>query len=125
MRKKPTLTLVDEMKTTSPASPATLAKTGSVLRQSIQREYKIDDAGGAEMLLQICVAADRADECAEIIQRDGPVITTRHGMKEHPLLKIELASRSFVVRSLHRLGLDIEPTRAGPGRPPGIFNHKR
>ena len=36
-----------------------------------------------------------------------------------PLLKHELAARAFVVRTLARLGLDLEPVRAGPGRPPG------
>jgi hypothetical protein len=28
-------------------------------------------------------------------------------------------ARSFVVRTLARLGLDLEPVRGGPGRPPG------
>jgi hypothetical protein len=31
---------------------------------------------------------------------------------------VSLAARSFIVRSLHRLGLDIEPTRNSVGRPP-------
>ena len=77
------------------------------------------------MLLQICAAADRAEECAEAIDRDGPMIRTQNGLRDHPLLKLELASRAFVVRSLHRLGLDIEPTRNGPGRPSGTHNPTR
>jgi hypothetical protein len=72
------------------------------------------------MLFQICAAADRAVECASMIARDGPVISTKHGLKEHPLLKIELASRSFVVRTLQRLGLDVEAVKP-QGRPPGSF----
>ena len=122
MAKKTRLTLVNSTKANLTSTPSTLGKPGATLWQSIMSEYKIDDAGGREMLLQICTAADRADECAEAIDRDGPMIRTKTGLREHPLLKLELASRSFVVRSLHRLGLDIEPTRDGPGRPPGTFN---
>jgi hypothetical protein len=47
------------------------------------------------------------------------------GVRDHPLLKHELAARSFVTRALHRLNLDVEPTRDGPGRPPGIFPRGR
>jgi hypothetical protein len=52
-----------------------------------------------------------ADEYAKIIASDGATVYTKHGLKDHPLLKQELAALSFVVRSLHRLGLDIEPRR--------------
>lgn len=109
----------------TPAPPPGLAEAGAKLWQSIQEEYRIDDAGGRAMLGEICRAADRAAECAELIARDGATIRTKAGLKEHPLLKIELSSRSFVVRSLHRLGLDIEPTRDTAGRPPGSFNRTR
>jgi hypothetical protein len=37
-------------------------------------------------------------------------------MKEHPLLKHELAARAFVCRTLQRLGLDVEAIKP-PGRP--------
>jgi hypothetical protein len=40
-------------------------------------------------------------------------------MRDHSLIKHEIAARSFVVRTLARLGLDLEPVRAGPGRPAG------
>jgi hypothetical protein len=79
-------------------------------------EYDIRDSGGQHMLLQICEAADRVHEFGTIIARDGPVVRTKHGPKDHPLLRHELAARSFIVRSLARLGLDVEPVRA-IGRP--------
>jgi hypothetical protein len=60
--------------------------------------------------------SDRIAEYGEIIAHDGPVVATKHGPKEHPLLKIELANRSFVVRTLARLGLNMEPVK-GMGRP--------
>jgi hypothetical protein len=98
-----------------------LGKAGRTLWHRIRSEYDVTDAGGEEMLFQICAAADRADECAKIIAHDGPTIRTKQGLKDHPLLRHEAAARSFIVRSLHRLGLDIEPTRNAPGRPPGSF----
>jgi Phage terminase, small subunit len=124
MAKKPTLTVVDIASSNPLAPPASLGKAGAKLWQSIQGDYRIDDSGGIEMLLQICSAADRADECSEIIARDGPVIRSKAGLKDHPLLKHELQARSFIVRSLHRLGLDIEPTRNVVGRPPGTFTSR-
>jgi hypothetical protein len=125
MEKKPktTLTLVNEATTNS--TPATLGQAGAKLWQSIKGEYRIDDAGGQAMLLQICKAEDRANEWADTIASDGPMIRTKTGFKDHPLIKHELAARSFIVRSLHRLGLDIEPTRDSVGRPSGTHNQTR
>ena len=53
------------------------------------------------------------------------LIRTKNGLRDHPLLKLELASRAFAVKSLLRLGLDITPPRNSPGRPPGTFNQTR
>ena len=67
-------------------------------------------------MLQLCMAADRAVECAGFIDRDGPVVPGMNGtVKEHPLLKTELASRAFVVRGLERLG--IVDSKKPVGRP--------
>jgi Phage terminase, small subunit len=125
MAKKPRLTLVNPSKLNPTRTSSTLGPSGTHLWNSIQDEYRIDDAGGRAMLLQICAAVDRAEECAEAIDRDGPMIRTKNGLREHPLLKTEIASRAFVVRSLHRLGLDIEPPRSTPGRPSGTHNPTR
>ena len=109
MVKKSRLTLVDQSDVTSLSPPATLDETGRKLWQSIMSEYRIEDSGGREMLKQICEAADSVAEFSAIIARDGPVVRTKAGPKDHPLVKHALAARSFVVRSLHRLGLDVEP----------------
>jgi P27 family predicted phage terminase small subunit len=111
--------LVDDkaaLTVTASAPPASLGKTGSNLWRTVMNEYDIRDSGGRQMLQQICEAADRIREFAAIIKRDGPVIRTKNGPKDHPLLKHELSARAFVVRSLHRLGLDVEPIRT-VGRP--------
>ena len=121
MRKKPPqppLTIIGPTTVNPHAPPATLGKTGANLWNRVMSEYGIDDAGGREILLQSCAAADRAAECAELVARDGLTVRSPTGPKDHPLLKHELAARAFVVRSLHKLGLDIEPVRA-PGRPSG------
>jgi hypothetical protein len=92
-------------------------KAGRKLWQAIHADYVIEDAGGHQMLLPICEAADSLTGYNEQIARDGPTIRTKSGIRGHPLLKHQLATRSFIVRSLHRLGLDIEPARHVIGRP--------
>src|SRR5262245_57746252 len=101
--------------------PTTLGETGATLWRSIMAEYEIGDSGGLTMLEQACCAADRAKECSDIIAADGSMINTKYGPKDHPLLRHELAARSFIVRTIARLGLDVEPLRSGPGRPPGTI----
>jgi phage terminase small subunit len=70
------------------------------------------------MLSLACQSLDRAEELAEHINNDGVVIRSKAGLKENPLIKHELAARSFVVRTLSRLGLDVEAIKP-TGRPPG------
>jgi hypothetical protein len=81
-------------------------------------EYEVADAAGLEMLCSACAALDRAEACRATIDRDGEIIRSKAGPREHPLLKHELAARSFVVRTLTRLGLNFEPIKP-PGRPAG------
>src|SRR4051812_30115326 len=101
---------------TQPTRP--LGPAGMRLWQDVLRAYGVDDVGGKEILLQACAGTDRAEELAEAIGRDGGIVQTRTGPKEHPGLRSELANRAFVVRSLARLGLDVEAVKP-MGRPPG------
>jgi hypothetical protein len=105
----------DKPRLQKPSRP--LGKNGQALWQSIVTEYGIEDAGGVEMLTLACQALDRAEELATAIKEDGAVIRTRGIVKEHPGIKAELANRSFVVRTLQRLGLDVEALKS-VGRPP-------
>ena len=105
-----------------PKPPRQLGDHGSLLWAAVNQEYQIADAGGVELLAQACAALDRAEQCADAIANDGVVVKQKNGpAREHPLIKAELANRSFVVRTLQKLGLDVEPVRAAPGRPPGVF----
>jgi hypothetical protein len=64
---------------------------------------------------------NRAEQCRATIEKDGVVIRARAGPpKDHPALKHELGFRSFTVRTLQKLGLDVEPI-GRVGRPPGGF----
>jgi hypothetical protein len=103
------------------ASPDKLGPHGQALWDRIHREYRIEDAGGVEMLVLACLARDRAAACRETIDRDGEMIKSQHGAhREHPLLRSELAAMAFCVKTLRALGLDVEPLRATAGRPSGL-----
>lgn len=120
-KRPPTLTVFDAASKPDPvAPPASLGASGIALWRNIHNDFEVTDAAGLEMLFQICSAADLVSEYATTITRDGgPTIRTKTGIREHPLVRHQLAAKSFVVRSLHRLGLDIIPPRNEIGRPSG------
>ncbi|MET4478830.1 hypothetical protein [Bradyrhizobium sp. F1.13.3] len=114
------LTVIDPASKPNPlAPPASLNEAGRKLWEAIHRDYVIEDSGGHQMLLRICEAADSLATYDQQIGRDGPTIRTAAGLKEHPLLKHQLATRSFIVRSLLRLNLDVVAPRTELGRPSG------
>ena len=120
MAKKPALKLVG-----TDAAPATepsrkLGAAGAALWRSIMGEYAITDSGGLEMLTLACQSLDRAEALREHIDEDGEIVRSKAGPRDHPGLKHELAARAFVVRTLHRLGLDVEAVKP-VGRPSGTF----
>lgn len=102
-----------------PPPPKSLGAIGRSLWADIVSVYEFADRASYETLAQACAAADRAEACRVQIDADGELLKTKTGLRDHPLLRHEIASRSFVVRTLARLGLDLEPVRGGPGRPPG------
>lgn len=119
MAKKPVLKVVPATPPNPTDPPANLGQHGAALWKTVLSEYDLPDCGGQEMLRQACAALDRAESCADHIREHGEMIATRTGARENPLLKHELSSRAFVVRTLHRLGLDVEPVRP-MGRPSGF-----
>jgi hypothetical protein len=116
--RSPRLTIVDPP--LSPPRPSRpLGEHGEQLWRQTIREYRIEDVAGVEMLTQACQALDRAEGLAARIAEDGEIVRGASGIKVHPAIREELAARSFVVRTLQKLGLNFEPLRAGPGRPVG------
>jgi hypothetical protein len=118
MVKKPSLKIVKPSEATVMSPPRKLGEHGLTLWRTVQSEYLITDTGGVEILAQACSALDRAEELASVIDQDGCTIMIRGVLREHPLLKGELACRAFLCRCLQRLGLNIEAVKS-VGRPSG------
>jgi P27 family predicted phage terminase small subunit len=113
---KPPLSIVSS-ETTGILPPRPLGQHGRQLWDRVQSEYRIADCGGVEILAQICAAQDRVETLRERIDTDGETIHTRGGMpRAHPALRDELQLRSFIVKSLEKLGLNVEAVKP-PGRP--------
>jgi hypothetical protein len=117
MPKRPELSVVP-LPSTAHKPPPNLGPAGTKLWQAVMNEYAIADCGGLALLEQAAFAADRAERLRIEIDRDGEIIRGRIGPREHPGLRAELAARAFICRTLQRLGINLEPTRAAAGRPP-------
>ena len=53
----------------------------------------------------------------DAIDRDGETVHSRAGPKPHPALRDELALRAFIVRTIERLGLNVEAIKTSAGHP--------
>jgi hypothetical protein len=112
---KSSLTLVNPAATTT-QPPRPLGTHGTALWMAVTAEYRVEDAGGVEMLTQACEASDRVAALAAQISQDGEVVRTRTGPRSHPGLKDEVALRSFIVRTIEKLGLNFEAIRPAGGQ---------
>ena len=117
-KKTPKLTLLVGSSSTGLQPPRNLGQPGRALWDSVMDEYDIRDSAGIELLALAAQALDRAESCRAVIDEDGELLFSKAGPKEHPLLKAEISNRSFVARTLQRLGLNLEPIKP-VGRPPG------
>jgi hypothetical protein len=115
-RDKLPLTVVNLTSTIPP--PPGLGPAGIKFWHDIMTEYDISDLGGQAVLEQCAFAYERAERLRAEIDAAGEIIVGRNGPREHPLLRAEMAARSFIVRALQRLGLNFEPVKPMPGRPP-------
>jgi hypothetical protein len=104
-----------------PQPPRSLGVHGRALWNKVVSQYELNDAGGQEILCQACAALDRAESLAELIDHQGEVVKSKTGtIRSHPAIRDEIACRALVARMLDRLGINLEPLRAGVGRP-GTF----
>src|SRR5262245_36473861 len=71
----------------APNPPRKLGEAGESLWFRVQSEYRIEDVGGVELLMQACLEQDRVEELAATISQDGARIITKSGPKDHPCLK--------------------------------------
>jgi hypothetical protein len=109
------LRLIDGRKTNPPRP---LGAAGQDLWNRITNDYDISDAGGVELLMQACEAAERAESLRRKIDETGELVHSRTGIRSNPLLRDELGARAFICRTLVKLGLNVEPIRGTAGRPP-------
>jgi phage terminase small subunit len=118
---KPNLAVISTPAPVDPQPPGHLGKVARELWRAIVTNYAFEDPASSAVLVEACSALDRAERCRQQISEDGEVIrNNRTGiLRQHPLLQPELQSRALACRLLQRLGLDLEPVRAGPGRPGG------
>jgi phage terminase small subunit len=80
-----------------------------------QNGWQLDD--GARLILMAALEAfDRMRDAQRAIKVDG--LMTKAG-KLHPATTVERDARLAMLRAIRQLGLDVEPLRDGPGRPPG------
>jgi hypothetical protein len=80
-------------------------------------ERNIEGAANLAILQQAAKALDCAEQYAAIIAQDGPVIQTKSGARDHPLIRHEISARALCCRLLARLGIVDTPKRQ-VGRPP-------
>ncbi len=121
VKKPPPLSLVAPTPTINPP-PRKLGEHGLKLWNQVMSEYRIDDVGGIELLANTCSVLDRAEALAARVAEDGAVIYPDNGPpRVHPAAKEELACRSFLTRTLQRLGLNVESIKpvGRPGKPHG------
>ena len=86
----------------------------------IKQEYGIDDSGGENLLASFAAAYSLELNCQEQIDAEGLTIMDRFEQpKPHPLLASLRDARAQKLAALKAMNLDIEPLKAGPGRPPG------
>jgi hypothetical protein len=116
---QPPLRIVPSPAANGPQPSRTLGDHGRRLWDHVVSEFEVEDCAGIELLTQACQACDRAEALAAHVAQDGEIVRTPNGIKAHPAIREELACRGFIVRTLQKLGLNYEPLRASPGRPPG------
>lgn len=88
---------------------------------ALSDEYTLTGDPAAELLLMAAMESfDRMRSAQVAIKKDGATVQGRDDqIKPHPLLTVERDSRAAMLAALKALNLDVDPTRANIGRPPG------
>jgi P27 family predicted phage terminase small subunit len=101
-----------------PAPPKHLRPESRALWRKCVNTYFLEPHH-LSILEAACQSMDRMTEARETIDRDGPYVLGRFGMKSHPALAVERDSRTAMLRALRELNLDAEAP-ATP-RPPSRY----
>ena len=91
---------------------------GDQFKEAVLEVYDLLDFEITQ-LEQACLLLDRAEQAAELLDRDGLILTGPRGASAaHPLLRVERQSRIAFIQAVKALHLDIE----GPlGRADGAW----
>ena len=101
--------------------PKSLGREGRRFWSAIVREYRINDAGGLELLRTAAECRDLECDAMATAKVEGFSTVDRYGQRRpHPLLSVARDARRLKLSALKDLHLDVEPIRTGPGRPGGI-----
>lgn len=75
------------------------------------------------LLLLACEALDRGAQARQALAAAGELTftDTHNNVKPRPEVAIEHNCALRVARLIHALGIDVEPGRPGPGRPPADY----
>jgi hypothetical protein len=103
-----------------PQPPSPLGPAGLQLWRAVHSDFEVSDVAGIELLMHACQMQDRLQELTKAISRDGAVVQGRYGPQTHPALREEISTRSFIVRTLQKLGLNYEAIKP-IGRPPNSW----
>jgi phage terminase small subunit len=82
-------------------------ETGKLLWKKLVADYSFTDSASLELLLRACMAADRAQQARDAIEKNGgPIAIDRFGVPQrHPAVVIERDSTSQMVACFKLLGL--------------------
>jgi len=95
-------------------APRNLSAEGKTLWRAVLAEYELG-AHHCALLATALEAHDRMREAQRAVERDGPYVDGRFGVKSHPGLAVERDSRLAFARLIRELGLDLEtPAQSRP-----------
>lgn len=92
-----------------------LKTRGLAFWKIVTDEFTLTD-GDCELLLVACELLDRAQQCRELLEKDGLTIVDRFNQtKSHPALEGERQSLLAFIKVRRELGLDVAPEESrGP-----------
>jgi P27 family predicted phage terminase small subunit len=99
--------------------PEGLSDEAKAWFRKIVLEYQVEDEAGILLLRGAMEAFDRVQEARAILKANGLTVTDKYGQhRPHPAVGIERDAAKNLLAYLRALNLDVQPLRAGPGRPP-------
>jgi hypothetical protein len=104
--------LLKENKTLRLNPPKHIGEPEKLLWVELVKTFRFDDSASLELLCQALEARQRARECREVVQREGPTVTDRKGtVRAHPLLAVERSAQSAFVAAMRLMRLDLGSER--------------